>query len=89
MIVGEINIVAIGPLTNIATCIVAGSRIDTMFIMGGNSGAEGNVTICGEFNFLYDPEAAHVVINRANCRMRILPWETCCRHKIERVSSHT
>ena len=92
MIAGRINIVAIGPLTNLATCIIAdasfGSRLDTLFIMGGNSGAEGNVTICAEFNFLHDPEAAHVVINRANCRMRVIPWETCYTHKIDWVSSH-
>ena len=56
-----------------------------MLIMGGTSAAEGNVTINAEFNFLFDPEAAHVVINRANCRLRIVPWETCYRHKIDWV----
>ena len=89
--IGQISIVAIGPLTTLATCVIAdpsfGSRLDTIFVMGGNSGAEGNVTINAEFNFLFDPEAAHVVINRANCpRLSIIPWETCYQHKIDWVS---
>ena len=50
-----------------------------MLVMGGTSAAEGNVTINAEFNFLFDPEAAHVVINRANCCLRLVPWETCYR----------
>ena len=89
--IGQITIVAIGPLTTLATCVIAdpsfGSRLDTIFVMGGNSGGEGNVTINAEFNFLFDPEAAHVVINRANCpRLRIIPWETCYQHKINWVN---
>ena len=79
-----------GPLTNIASCIISdptfGSRLDTLYIMGGNCEAEGNVTINAEFNFLFDPEAAHVVINRANCRLLVIPWETCYRHTIDWVS---
>ena len=54
--------------------------------MGGNSDGEGNVTINAEFNFLFDPEAAYVVINRAGCPIVIVPWETCYRHKIDWVS---
>ena len=88
-LIGQITLVAIGPLTTVATCIICdpafGSRLDSMLIMGGTSAAEGNVTINAEFNFLFDPEAAHVVINRANCRLRIVPWETCYRHKIDWV----
>ena len=88
--IGQITIVAIGPLTTLATCVIAdpsfGSRLDTIFVMGGNSAAEGNVTTNAEFNFWFDPEAAHVVINRANClRLRIIPWETCYQHKIDWV----
>ena len=45
--------------------------------MGGNSHGEENVTVCGEFNFHADPEAAKVVIDRADCHVYITPWETC------------
>ena len=53
--------------------------------MGGSSDAEGNVTINAEFNFWFDAEAAHVVINRANCVMKVVPWETCIEKKIDWV----
>ena len=89
-LIEEISIVAIGPLTTVATCIIAdptiGSRLNTIYVMGGNSDGEGNVTINAEFNFLFDPEAAYVVINRARCPIVIVPWETCYRHKIDWVS---
>ena len=45
--------------------------------MGGNSHGEGNVTVCGEFNFHANPEAAKAVIDRADCHVYITPWETC------------
>ena len=87
--IGQITLVAIGPLTTIATCIICdpkfGSRLHSIFIMGGNSDAEGNASINAEFNFLFDPEAAYVVINRASSLLRLIPWETCYRHKIDWV----
>ena len=45
--------------------------------MGGNSHGEGNITMCGEFNFHADPEAAKVVIDRMQCPICIVPRETC------------
>ena len=80
---------AIGPLTNIATCITwdssFASKLKELLIMGGSSNGEGNVTTNAEFNFYFDPEAAYVVVNRANCRIRIMPWETTHEHKISWV----
>ncbi len=67
---GEITILAIGPLTNIAMAIrqEAGfaERVKQLVIMGGAiarlpDGA-GNVTPNAEFNFWVDPEAAKVVL---------------------------
>merc|ERR1711973_869966 len=79
----EIKIITLGPLTNIATCLIIDpdfpSNLADMVIMGGNSHGIGNVTSCAEFNFHADPEAAHVVINR--CKMpssiKVVPFETC------------
>jgi len=66
----EITIIAIGPLTNIATAIRQqpgfAKKVKKIVIMGGaiaslpNGG--GNVTPNAEFNFWVDPEAAQVVI---------------------------
>ncbi|MDH5344420.1 MAG: nucleoside hydrolase [Gammaproteobacteria bacterium] len=67
---GEVTIVAIGPLTNIAQAIRAEPRfsasVKQLVIMGGAiallpDGA-GNITPNAEFNFWVDPEAAHVTL---------------------------
>merc|ERR1711892_581052 len=59
---GEICLVAIGPLTNVA-------------IMGGNFEAIGNVSEAAEFDFHADPEAAFLVLNRSLCPTIISTWE--------------
>ncbi len=66
----EITIIAIGPLTNVATAIrqKAGfaKKVKKIVIMGGAfaslADGSGNVTPNAEFNFWVDPEAAQVVI---------------------------
>ena len=66
----QITIIAIGPLTNIATAISQhanfAENVKELFIMGGAianlpDGA-GNITPNAEFNFWVDPEAAQVVL---------------------------
>lgn len=37
----------------------------------------GNTSACAEFNFLVDPEAAHIVLNSFQCPVTVLPWEGC------------
>jgi inosine-uridine nucleoside N-ribohydrolase len=67
---GQIYIIAIGPLTNIATAIRQApglaQKIKQINIMGGAigslDGGGGNVTPNAEFNFWVDPEAAQVVV---------------------------
>jgi purine nucleosidase len=62
---GEITLVAIGPLTNIALAIRKEPRIvqsvKEVFIMGGAIRHEGNTTPLAEFNTYVDPHAAHIV----------------------------
>ena len=59
-----ITIVALGPLTNVATLIrtypEVVSKIDEIVVMGGAIGP-GNVTPTAEFNIRQDPEAADIV----------------------------
>lgn len=61
---GPLTIVAIGPLTNLATLLARHPGIDEklerLVIMGGAS-FEGNVTAAAEFNVWADPEAAKAV----------------------------
>ncbi len=62
---GEINIVALAPLTNIAKAINnlkdAKSKIQCLYIMGGTIKEKGNERPYAEFNFYNDPKAASIV----------------------------
>ena len=63
---GEITIVAVGPLTNVALVLrndpeIAG-MIPQIVIMGGSLSG-GNITPAAEFNLYVDPEAARVVFD--------------------------
>jgi purine nucleosidase len=64
---GEITLVCIGPLTNVALAIRQEPRIvknvKEVFIMGGALRHEGNTTPLAEFNTFVDPHAAHIVFH--------------------------
>src|SRR6202041_281826 len=63
---GEIMIVAVGPLTNVAMALRAdpelASMIPAIAIMGGSLSG-GNITPAAEFNLYVDPEAARIVFD--------------------------
>jgi len=67
---GQIEIIALGPLTNVAMAIqkqpAFASAVKRMVIMGGAIAAladgAGNITPNAEFNFWVDPEAARIVL---------------------------
>lgn len=61
---GEITLITIGPLTNIATTLTADPEIAGMvraLVMMGGSLTGGNITPAAEFNIYVDPEAARIV----------------------------
>lgn len=61
---GELEILAIGPLTNIALCILTYPEVKKLIkritIMGGAT-VGGNMNAAAEFNMFVDPEAAKIV----------------------------
>lgn len=63
---GDINIVATGPLTNIAVALRKepgiARKIKRIVMMGGSYGF-GNITPAAEFNIYADPEAAQIVFS--------------------------
>lgn len=67
---GEITLVPIGPLTNIALamllCPELPQHLAGMVIMGGNAFVPGNASPAAEANILNDPEAADLVFG-ADC----------------------
>ncbi|HEV2178240.1 MAG TPA: nucleoside hydrolase [Terriglobia bacterium] len=61
---GEVSIIAIGPLTNVATALRAYPPLEKMIaeiVLMGGSLSGGNVTPAAEFNLYVDPEAASIV----------------------------
>jgi purine nucleosidase len=63
---GEITLIAVGPLTNIAlaTCLEPRivEQVHELIIMGGAATVPGNATPLAEANFHNDPEAASIVL---------------------------
>jgi inosine-uridine nucleoside N-ribohydrolase len=88
---GEITIIAIGPLTNIAQAIrqepTFASRVRRLVIMGGAVAAlpdgAGNITPNAEFNFWVDPEAAYVTL-RSGIPIELSPLNVSRKSSLDR-----
>ncbi|CAH2223357.1 inosine-uridine preferring nucleoside hydrolase-like [Pelobates cultripes] len=67
----QVSLIALGPLTNVALAIKLDpsipKKLHKLYIMGGNLEGRGNRTVCAEFNFCLDPEAAYIVMNEFTC----------------------
>uniref|UniRef100_UPI0037E79C4C inosine-uridine preferring nucleoside hydrolase-like n=1 Tax=Semicossyphus pulcher TaxID=241346 RepID=UPI0037E79C4C len=81
---GQVSLVVTAPLTNLAVAVQLDpsfpKKLKALYIMGGNTESRGNTTVCGEFNFVADPEAAYVVLERYTCPTYIATWEFSCRN---------
>ena len=75
---GDVTLVAVAPLTNVALAIRKEPRIvqnvREVIIMGGALRADGNTTSLAEFNFYVDPHAAHIVLE-SGMPITLLPWD--------------
>lgn len=76
----QVTILAIGPLTNIATAFQREpslpSLIKELIIMGGAIAVPGNKSRVAEFNFFVDPESANVVF-KSDVKKILLPLDIC------------
>ena len=83
---GEITLVPLGPLTNIALACQLdpgiSSKLKDVVIMGGNFEAKGNSHVSAEFNFHFDVEAAYIVLNKLTCPISLVTWEFCLNHAL-------
>jgi inosine-uridine nucleoside N-ribohydrolase len=72
---GDITIVAVGPLTNVAQAILLDpelpQKVSRMVIMGG---AFAMWHVLQEMNFGYDPEAAHIVVT-SGAKITLVPLD--------------
>jgi purine nucleosidase len=77
---GEIVLVTLGPLTNIAVALSIEPRlaewVKECYIMGGAANCVGNVTPAAEFNIWCDPEAARIVFH-SGMKILMVGWEHC------------
>ncbi|MEM7337911.1 MAG: nucleoside hydrolase [Actinomycetota bacterium] len=76
---GDLTIVALGPLTNLAIAVLWAPEIASMVrrvvVMGGTGlNGPGNVTPSAEFNFWVDPEAVRVVL-RSGLPLELVGWD--------------
>jgi len=80
---GELLLVALGPLTNLALALKLDpslpSRVRRLVVMGGAVSAHGNITAAAEFNIGFDPEAAHIVFESFP-KMDLVDWEAVIAH---------
>lgn len=83
---GEITLMALAPLTNIALALNLDpdfpNRLRDVVIMGGSTDGTGcHSSPCSEFNFFYDAEAAYIVLNDMK-KVTVLPFDTCVRDRL-------
>ncbi len=75
---GQLELVTLGPLTNIAmVCLKAPEtirKLKRITIMGGSGLASGNITPVAEFNIYVDAEAASIVL-KAGVPLFIVGWD--------------
>jgi len=87
---GDITLVPVGPLTNIATAIQKEprilERIPEIVLMGG-AHDHGNATASAEFNIWLDPEAARIVVNCGR-PIRMIPLDATHRALVSTDDCH-
>jgi inosine-uridine nucleoside N-ribohydrolase len=80
---GQITILALGPMTNIAVLLRLHPDLETkikrIVFMGGNVHVPGNASKNAEFNFWFDPEAARIVLRSKIPEKIMFPLDICNR----------
>ena len=75
---GDITLVALGPLTNVASALrqdpSIARAVRECVIMGGTGQGHGNVSPVAEYNFWADPEAAKIVFE-SGMRLKMVGWD--------------
>mmetsp|Transcript_17422 Transcript_17422/g.37632 ORF Transcript_17422/g.37632 Transcript_17422/m.37632 type:complete len:358 (+) Transcript_17422:73-1146(+) len=81
---GNVTLVALGPLTNVALAVKLDPQLPSLvkeLVIMGAAEAVGNTGPTAEFNFLCDPEAARLVLQKFP-RSVIVSWECTEKHYV-------
>jgi len=82
---GSVDILALGPLTNIALLVrdhpAVAARIGRLIVMGGAVDEPGNIGARSEYNFAADPEAAQIVLE-ARLDLTLIPLDVTRRVRV-------
>ncbi len=88
---GEITLVALGPLTNLAIALrlepALAHTVREVVMMGGALRVPGNVTPCAELNVLADAHAAQIVLH-AGWPIRQVPLDVTERALLKQSQAH-
>lgn len=89
---GEVTVVALGPLTNLATALLwapdIAQLVDRVVVMGGTGiSGPGNVSPNAEFNVWVDPEAARVVL-RSGMPLEFVGWDVSIESAVVTPERH-
>ncbi|MDG2047703.1 MAG: nucleoside hydrolase [Halioglobus sp.] len=93
---GEITLVTIGPLTNVATAIQQSPEfapaLKSIVMMGGTAECAGNISPAAEFNYWQDPDAADIVF-RSGADLTMVGLDVCHQthlypSQVEECASH-
>lgn len=80
---GEIELVTLGPLSNIAVALLKqpnlAQQVKCCHIMGAVGQGPGNITAVSEYNIWVDPEAAQIVFN-SGMPIRMAGWDIAINH---------
>jgi len=75
---GEITLVTLGPLSNVAAALVQAPdiapQVKEAYVMGGAANVVGNITPAAEYNIWCDPEAAKIVFH-SGMPITMVGWE--------------
>jgi purine nucleosidase len=82
---GELTLVTLGPLTNVALALRKDPSIAQLYervvVMGGTGDHSGNITPAAEFNIYVDPEAAAEVF-AAGMALEMVGWDVSRDHAV-------
>ncbi|AWR97389.1 nucleoside hydrolase [Acidianus sulfidivorans JP7] len=83
---GELEFLAISPLTNLALAYLKDNsiadKIKKVWIMGGTIFGRGNITPVAEYNFWVDPDAAKIIFN-SGMDLTMVSWDLITNYTID------